>query len=261
MELDPRAIAAGVRLDFRDSIGSTNAEALALARAGDGGPLWVAAEQQTAGRGRRGRAWHSPLGNLHASLLMTDACAPGRAAQLSFVAALALHDALSESASALAKRIALKWPNDLLLDGAKAAGILVEGETLPDGRFATVIGIGVNCAAHPPDTPYRSTSLAQAGGEATPQRLFPTLTRTMLARLAQWKRGDAFSAIREDWRARAAHIGERIRVHGTAEIAGVFEGIDADGRLLLRADDGAIQAFAAGEVRLPVAGRGEGNAA
>lgn len=261
MELDPTAAAAGVRLTVLDSVGSTNAEALAAARAGEAGPLWVVAERQTAGRGRRGRAWHSPAGNLHASLLLSDACAAPRAPQLSFVAALALYDALAEVAPALAPRLTLKWPNDLLLGGAKAAGILVEGETLPDGRFVTVLGLGVNCAAHPPDTPYRATNLAQAGAAVVPGRLFGALSRTLLARLAQWRRGDAFGAVRDDWRSRAAGIGERVRLRGKTEIAGVFEGIDDDGRLLLRAEDGALRAFAAGEVQLPVAGTGEGHAA
>src|SRR5579863_2479673 len=128
LELDPRAAAAGVRLMAHHEIDSTNAEALRLMRQGERGPLWIAAERQSAGRGRRGRSWISVPGNLHASLLLTD---PGPAElwpQLSFVAALAVHDAVVERAAEIRPMLELKWPNDLLLGGAKFAGILIEGE-------------------------------------------------------------------------------------------------------------------------------------
>src|SRR5580704_18483737 len=121
IELDPRASAAGVRLVAHDEIGSTNAEALRLMRLGEQGPLWITAGRQSAGRGRRGRNWISPPGNLYASLLLTD---PGPARhwpQISFVAALAVHDAVMKVAPELAPVLALKWPNDILLAGAKLA--------------------------------------------------------------------------------------------------------------------------------------------
>src|SRR5262245_61818354 len=136
MHLDPQAVAAGWRLIALDRTGSTNQEALRLARSGEAGPLWITAVEQTAGRGRRGRSWHSPPGNHYASLLLTDPGPADRAPQLSFVAALALHDAVSALAPGLSSRLRFKWPNDLLLDGAKVAGILVEGETAPGGRLA-----------------------------------------------------------------------------------------------------------------------------
>src|SRR5262249_32383687 len=117
--------APGARLISLDEVGSTNAEAFARARAGERGPLWITARRQTAGRGRRGRGWVSERGNLYASLLLTDPAPPQRAAELSLVAALALHDALAERANVLGPRLKLKWPNDLLCDGAKLAGILV----------------------------------------------------------------------------------------------------------------------------------------
>src|SRR5215813_8400103 len=134
MELAPAAAAAGVGLIACDMIASTNSEALAYARAGERGPLWVTARAQTAGRGRRGRTWVSEPGNLFATLLLTDPAPPDRAAQLSFVAALA-------------SRLALKWPNDVLCDGAKLAGILIEAEgTRP---LVVAVGIGINCRHHP----------------------------------------------------------------------------------------------------------------
>src|SRR5262249_16691285 len=126
MELAPGAAAAGVGLIACETVGSTNSEALAYARAGERGPLWITARAQTAGRGRRGRSWVSEPGTLFATLLLTDPAQPERAAQLSFVAALALHDAITTVAPTLAPRLALKWPNDVLCDGAKLAGILIE---------------------------------------------------------------------------------------------------------------------------------------
>ncbi len=112
MQLDPAAQAAGVRLVTHDTIGSTNAEALRLARDGERGPLWVTANRQTAGRGRRGRTWVSEPGNLYASLLLSDPAPSEHLPALSFVAALALHDAITRRIPGLASRVALKWPND-----------------------------------------------------------------------------------------------------------------------------------------------------
>src|SRR3989304_3481056 len=142
---------AGGRHITYETLGSTNAEALALARTGERGPLWITAATQTAGRGRRGNSWTSPPGNLYATPLIADPSAPEHAPQLSFVAALALHDAITECAAQLGPMLKVKWPNDLLIGGAKVAGILIEGESEP--AFAVAIGIGVNCAAHPAATP------------------------------------------------------------------------------------------------------------
>src|SRR6266849_4732305 len=167
--LDPRAPAVGVRLVAHEVLGSTNAEALNLARQGEHGPLWIVAERQTAGRGRRGRAWISEPGNLFASLLLTAPASPEHWPQLSLVAALAVHDAVAEVAAGLKPLIAVKWPNDLLLASAKFAGILIEGEGAEDGVVA--IGIGVNCVSHPPITDYPATDLAAAGAMVSPTML------------------------------------------------------------------------------------------
>ncbi len=128
MQLDPRASAAGVRLVSHELLASTNTEALTLARAGERGPLWVTAGRQSAGRGRHGRTWTSEPGNLFASLLLTEPAPPEHWHELSFVAALAIHDTIADLAPGARPRLAIKWPNDLLLDGAKFAGILTEGE-------------------------------------------------------------------------------------------------------------------------------------
>src|SRR5262245_37759459 len=124
--LDPLAVTAGVRLNSQGLVVSTNSKALGLAGTGERGPLWVVAEQQSGGRGRRGRQWVSEAGNLFASLLLTDPAPPDRCPELAFVAALAVHDSVSEAAAPLKPSLAIKWPNDLLLGDAKLAGILIE---------------------------------------------------------------------------------------------------------------------------------------
>ena len=248
MRLSSAAVAAGCRLSAHDTLPSTNAEALAQARGGERGPLWIVARRQTAGRGRRGNAWVSPPGNLYATLLLTDPAPPECAPQLSFVAVLALHDAIGERAPALQKALALKWPNDLLCAGAKLAGILIEGERAADA-LAVAIGIGVNCESHPPQTSYPVTDLKAAGATVAAAELFEALTATMVRRLDQWRRGAGFAEIRTDWLARAAGIDGDMRARLVdREIVGRGEGLDEHGRLLLRLPDGSLHAIAAGEV-------------
>jgi BirA family transcriptional regulator, biotin operon repressor / biotin---[acetyl-CoA-carboxylase] ligase len=248
MELSSAAVAAGYRLAAHDSLASTNAEALALARRGEGGPLWIVAGQQTAGRGRRGHEWLSPPGNLYATLLLTDPAPPDCSPELSFVTALALHDAILERAAALHAVLTLKWPNDILCGGAKLAGILIEGERAADA-LAVAIGIGVNCQNHPAQTPYPVTDLKAVGADIAAEDLFATLSATMLRRLRHWRRGAGFGDIRADWISRGAGMGGDMRVKlPDREIFGRGEGLDERGRLLLRFPDGSLQAIAAGEV-------------
>jgi BirA family biotin operon repressor/biotin-[acetyl-CoA-carboxylase] ligase len=244
MRLDPAAESAGVRLITHDDIGSTNAEALQLARDGERGPVWIVAKRQTAGRGRRGRTWVSEPGNLYASLLLNDPSPPERFPELSFVAALALHDAIGGRVPGLANRLVLKWPNDLLIDRMKFAGILIEGE-----GAAVAIGIGVNCAHHPATTDFPATDLAAAGVRSAPESLFGPLSGAMVARLDEWNRGAGFASIRSGWLARAAALGKAVRVKsGDGEIAGTFDTIDEKGRLVLRTADGTMRTMAAGDV-------------
>jgi len=237
---------AGVRHKAYDTLGSTNAEALALARAGERGPLWITARTQTAGRGRRGSAWVSAPGNLFATLLLTEPSVPAVAPQLSFVAALALHDAVSEAAPQLAPSLAVKWPNDLLLGGRKLAGILIEGGS--EGGFAVAIGFGVNCASHPDSTNHPATDLAANGAEVAPARMFAGLAPAMDRRLSQWRKGEGFAAIRADWLKRSANLGRDICVRlPDRELSGRLEGLDEAGRLLLRTANG-VTAVTAGDV-------------
>lgn len=247
MKLDPRASAAGVRLKTHDVLGSTNVEALNLARQGERGPLWVTARQQTAGRGRRGRDWISEPGNLYASLLLTAPSPAEHWPELSFVAALAIHDAIVEVASKLKPRLAIKWPNDLLIAGAKLAGILIEAEGGEEG--AVVVGIGVNCASHPAGTEHPATDLAAVGAPISPEAMIAALSAKMLGRLAQWNQGEGFSTVRADWLARAAGVGEEVWVRlADREIAGRFETLDERGGLVLRLPDGKSTIIAAGDV-------------
>jgi len=248
MQLSSAAVAAGYRLAAHDTLASTNAEALTVARHGDRGPLWIVAGRQTAGRGRRGNEWVSPPGNLYATLLLTDPAPPECAPELSFVTALALHDAILDRAPVLHPVLALKWPNDVLCGGAKLAGILIEGERAADA-LAVAVGIGVNCQNHPAQTAYPVTDLKAAGAGMAAEDLFATLSATMLQRLLQWRRGAGFGVIRADWIARGAGMGGEMRVKlPDREIFGRGEGLDERGRLLLRLPDGSVQAIAAGEV-------------
>ncbi len=248
MQLHSTAAAAGYRLATHETVGSTNAEALALARRGERGPLWITGQRQTAGRGRRGSEWVSPPGNLYATLLLGDPAAAECAPELSFVTALAVHDAILALAPGLRHALALKWPNDILCGGAKLAGILIEGERVAD-RFAVAIGIGVNCLHHPAQTAYPATDLASAGAKVSAENLFAALSGRMVERLGQWGKGAGFAAIRTDWMHRAAGIGGDIRVRLCGrEFLGRFEALDEKGRLLLRLADGGVQAITAGEV-------------
>jgi BirA family transcriptional regulator, biotin operon repressor / biotin---[acetyl-CoA-carboxylase] ligase len=237
---------AGVRHIAYETLGSTNAEALALVRAGERGPLWITAASQSAGRGRRGSQWVSPPGNLHATLLLTEPSSPEQAPQLSFVAALALHDAVAVCMPQLGPALKVKWPNDLLVGQAKVAGILIEGESEPG--FAVVIGFGVNCAMHPDDTAYPATDLAACGALVVPDALFSELAQATQKRLGQWNRGQGFAGIRTDWLKRAAGLGETLRVRlPEREVSGRFRSVDEAGRLLLE-QGGAVTAVTAGEV-------------
>ncbi|MCZ7656996.1 MAG: biotin--[acetyl-CoA-carboxylase] ligase [Xanthobacteraceae bacterium] len=247
MVLDGKA--AATRIQAHETLGSTNTEALALARAGEAGPLWITAVRQTAGRGRRGRGWMSEPGNLHATLLLTDPSRPEHAAELSFVASLALRDAIVALAPPLGTRIALKWPNDVLLDGAKFAGILLEAERAPGRPLAVAIGLGVNCAHHPAATDTAATDLAAHGVAVTPAALVARLAEAFAARLAQWERGAGFAAIRTAWLAHAMGLGGEIRVQlPDRELTGRFETLDEGGRLMLRLASGETEAVTAGEV-------------
>ena len=247
----------GYRREHHDSLPSTNARALAAARAGEPGGLWVTAGRQTEGKGRRGRGWETEMGNLAASLLLIDPAPPEIAATISFVTALALHQAVLDVAGpAVAERLALKWPNDLLLDRLKVAGILIEGERLPSGQFAVIVGIGVNCISHPEVTGgHAAGDFAGRGLPLDAETLFDRLAIRMAVELPVWDRGNGFTVIREAWLARAVGVGEPVRVNLAAgSIDGRFEALDDAGRLVLLRGDGRRETVGAGDVFLMTAG-------
>lgn len=239
---DPVAILA------LDEIDSTNAEARRRAEAGEAGPLWVVAERQTAGRGRRGRDWETAQGNLAASLLMLTERPPAEAAQVSFIAALATSDLAR--ACLPAQRIRLKWPNDLLIDGRKAAGVLVESGRRASGGLWLVVGVGVNLVDAPviPDRP--TISFAEAGASPTPgaHEALDILAASFAGWLGLWN-AQGFAAIAEAWTARAYGLGEPCIARLSAEtVEGIAEGLDVDGALRLRRADGAVRRITAGDV-------------
>ena len=234
-----------------DELDSTNAEARRLAEMGEGGPLWIAARRQTAGRGRRGRAWESVQGNLAATLLAATELPPAEAAQLSFVAGLAVADlALAYVPEAA---VSLKWPNDMLLGGAKASGILIESGPQSNGGLWLAVGVGINLAHAPEGLGYPATSLAahlRPGARTpTPEAALEQLAGHMAERVRQWL-DDGFVAVRAAWLARAAGIGQTCtaRMGDGSAVQGVAEGLDIDGALLLRMDDGQVRRISAGDV-------------
>lgn len=234
-----------------DSVGSTNALCFERARAGHGGNLWIRAAEQTEGRGRRGRDWSSPVGNLFASLLLIDPKPAERIGELPLVAAVALADAVDKAAGTL-HLVQLKWPNDLLVDGAKLSGILLEAEILADGRQAVVIGFGVNCISHPPLAMYQATDLRSLGFQVSAERMFEALASSFSAHLGTWREPGGFQQTRKNWLDRAAHLGKEISVKtAREEISGIFADLDARGHLVLKQDDGGVRTLYAGDVFFP----------
>ncbi len=239
---------AGYGLLEFDEIDSTNQEARRRAQAGELGPLWITAARQTQGRGRRGRVWIAPPGNLSATLLLRPNRPAASCAQLSFAAALAVADMLSIYGRGLDFR--LKWPNDVLSVGKKIAGILLESESTPDGMTAWLaIGIGVNLAAFPDDTELPAASLRSLG--ATPPSP-KDATLDLAAAFAKWYetwRQAGFAPVREAWLSRAQGLGQRIRVRlANGTLVGVFRDIDDSGALLLGLPNNVTRTIAAGEV-------------
>jgi len=259
--LAPTAAAEGFRLEAHEVVGSTNTLALEHARAGDPGKLWVVSKRQESGRGRRGRVWATPQGNLAATLLVVIDGDLKRAATLGFVAGLALADALDavvpggriavglDGAGEGRNRFELKWPNDVLASGAKLAGILLESTQLAGGRFAVAVGIGVNVAAYPDDVPYPATSLAALGSSCDAETLFLALSDAWSANARLWDGGRGLAAIRRRWLDRAAGLGSEVavRIDGNV-VRGTFETIDEDCRFVIRDDKGSVLTIAAGDV-------------
>ncbi|HEY1876785.1 MAG TPA: biotin--[acetyl-CoA-carboxylase] ligase [Rhizomicrobium sp.] len=236
----------GYSRQVHDELDSTNEEARRLALAGEAGPVWVMARRQRAGRGRRGRAWQTEEGNLAATLLLSPNVPQAVSGQLSFAAALAVAEMAEYFVPT--SNITVKWPNDVLAEGRKLAGILLEGASAKPGTNWLAIGIGVNLAGHPEGTEFPATSLADLGIAAPPAEEALTI---LAARFAHWYdvwMNTGFETLREAWLARAVALGTHIRARLPRETReGVFAGIDETGALLLN-EGGRISAIAAGEV-------------
>ncbi|WP_127143654.1 biotin--[acetyl-CoA-carboxylase] ligase [Pelagibacterium montanilacus] len=263
--LTSRALDAGYRVIGHETVGSTNAEALAAAGAGDPGRLWIAALSQSAGRGRRGRVWESAKGNLAATVMIRPGGDAGQVATLGFVAGVALNrtlnalvpkgtfrsgldgaDGTSEAGKA---RIALKWPNDVLVDGGKVAGILLETQISARKGLAVAIGFGVNVVAAPQDTPYPAISLADLELGLDAPTVFAHLADNWIDCLADWNDGAGVSRILDQWRSHAAGLGSQVAIQSGGDVVrGTFEAIDDAGRLVVRDMHGHRTAISAGDV-------------
>lgn len=247
----PQAIAdvSGYRRLTRGNVGSTNDEAFKQALDGDPGGLWVTATSQSKGKARRGRTWTSEPGNLYASLLLIDPAPLSQLATLPLVAALAVFRALQPLVAETGNMLAIKWPNDILLNGAKINGILLESQSAGNGKSAVVIGCGINCRSHPAETIYPTTSLMQAGIEATTDRVFALLAEEMAEALSMWDQGRGFALIRKHWIEAADGIGKSVKVNlADGHLEGIFEDIDTDGCLLLRQTGGNVKRISAGDL-------------
>jgi BirA family biotin operon repressor/biotin-[acetyl-CoA-carboxylase] ligase len=234
-------------IEAYDELESTNAEARRRAEAGETGPVWITAARQTAGRGRRGRSWTSGEGNLAATLLMTTAQPPAKAAQVSFLAALAVAE-LAEACLG-AGAAALKWPNDVLVFGRKACGILVESGMRADRRLWMAVGVGINLASHPTEVERPATSFAEHMAQPpAPRAALEMLADRFQAWLDRWE-AEGFAAVAPAWTARAHGLGGACEARlADRTLAGVAEGLDVDGALRLRLDDGRIERITAGDV-------------
>lgn len=246
MQLGSIARARGVRLLHLGEIDSTNEEARRLIDSGERGPLWIVASRQMKGRGRLGREWISPAGNLFATFIFSEFTEARVAPELGFVSGVAAIRALRAATGKDAFK--LKWPNDLLFDGAKLGGILLEcanASTLP----TAIIGVGVNVAGAPEGLPYPARALSELGPAApTAEAFFRYLSDALAEALELWQGREGFAAIRTEWLSFASSVGENIRVAISSEtIEGRFESIDATGRLVLGTSQGR-RAIEAGDV-------------
>jgi BirA family biotin operon repressor/biotin-[acetyl-CoA-carboxylase] ligase len=231
-------------IEAYDEIDSTNAEA----RPGGAGPVWITAALQTAGRGRRGRSWSTARGNLAATLLMTTDVPAAEAAQVSFVAALA---AAELADACLGPQVArLKWPNDVLIHGRKCVGILVESGARPDGRLWLAVGVGVNLAHAPQDVERPAVSFAEHMAAPPPEPL--AALEVLATRFEAWRGAWAtqgFAPVARAWTDRALGLGQPCEARLPARtLTGVAEGLDPDGALRLRLDNGELERITAGDV-------------
>lgn len=255
MSLGDRLV-SGARVVHHAQTGSTNADAMALAEAGERGPVWVVADQQAQGRGRNGRVWISAPGNLMATFAFETTAGVQEAVQLSFLAGLAVADTVAGYLVDGNVRVALKWPNDVLVDGRKIAGVLVETTRVrPSGPLIALIGVGLNIAATPGGLDQPATSVADhsAFGVVAPARddVLIALDGAIWAWLERWRHGAGWVDVRTAWSQRNGLVGRRVRVEvGGALRLGVMRGLGDSGSLVVETDGGECFEIAHGDVRL-----------
>lgn len=242
--------------------GSTNADAMRLALKGEELPLWVIADQQTAGRGRAGREWVSPQGNLYASAAFCCAASMEKAGQLSLIAGISLFEAIRATTD-LARHagLRLKWPNDILMGAAKMGGILVESTSARGNPgFLAIIGFGLNIRSAPDDLGRAVTALGRHAKAPAPDVLRAALADQTQHWLGLWNSGENFAAIREAWMERAGPLGEPITVNSTdGPVSGSYRGLSETGALLAEID-GSVREINHGDVALGVASADDGDA-
>ena len=240
------------RIEQVADIDSTNEACRRRALAGEGAGLVIRADRQSAGRGRRGRTWESPAGNLYASILLRPTRPAAEAAALGFAAVIAVGDVV---APLVKSEVQHKWPNDLLIGGAKAMGILLEtqGAAVP----FVVLGIGVNIVSHPANTPYPATDLlANGAAPISSQALLERVLAAFAPLYDAWA-ADGFAALLPAWKRRAAGLGQPIDVRLEREtVSGLFKDLEPDGTLRLGLSDGTERRIAAGDVYFPSMLRG-----
>lgn len=233
-----------------DEIDSTNLEAQRRLADGRLEATWITAARQTAGRGRSGRSWQTLDGNLFASLLLPLSCAPGVLHHLSLVSGLALFNAISDGCQTaeLELDLRLKWPNDVLIDEAKVAGILVESSIVGE-QVVAIMGFGVNLQSAPDIQGRKTTSLAKQGLELSPKAFLERLDHALYSAIGLWDAGSRFQSIRNEWLSRSFPAGHPMVINATGgRVHGVFEGLDEDGALLIRTSTGKIEQFHFGDV-------------
>jgi len=246
---DATLVPAGHHLIHLDEIDSTNEEAKRQARAGITPPVWFWADQQKSGRGRRGRAWFSPKGNLYSTLLIDIGRPLAESAQMSFVTALAVSDLAAACGGQ--EEVELKWPNDVLIKGQKVAGILIETAVPNDANDSPwlVVGIGVNLMHAPTGTPYPATSFRNAGLQSSSTASALNVLSNSLADWTERWQQYGFDVIRNAWLERARGLGEPVTVRLPDEtLEGQFDGLDAQGALRLKLPTGGFRIITAGEV-------------
>ncbi len=242
----PAALPVGYRRIAFDRVASTSDEVRRLAEAGAGEGIVVTGGVQTAGRGRQGRTWVSPEGNLYASFLLRPRVGPAQAGEFGFGAAIAVAETVERRAQGAKAKC--KWPNDVLVGGRKIAGILLESRGTPDKLDWLIVGIGMNVATAPEKTTWPATSTVALGGPPSVERALETLA----ARLDHWYRcwlAEGFAPLREAWLARAHALGETLKIRRNGDDReGKFVGLDPSGALVLELADSRRETISYGEV-------------